>query len=198
MKKFEITKAGAALYQLKITLRYSKPPIWRRVVVRGDMPLDRLHHVIQVAMGWTDSHMHQFVVDGTFYGTTDPGLGASGTETMNERKFTVAALAPTAKQRFIYEYDFGDSWEHEVLVEKVLPPDPGFKYPVCLAGKNNCPPDDCGGIGGCYNLLEAIADPHHPEHDELKEWLNEDFEPAFFDLAAKNAALKRLREQGWS
>jgi len=192
MTKLDKTKGGAALYQLKITLRYSKPPIWRRVLVRGDMPLDRLHQVIQVVMGWTDSHMHQFVADGTFYGMTDPGFGASGTETMNERKFTVAALAPDGKQRFIYEYDFGDSWEHDVLVEKVLPHDPGFTHPVCLAGKNNCPPDDCGGIGGSYNLLKAIADPHHPEHDDLKEWLNEDFDLAFFDLAAKNAALKRV------
>ena len=118
---------GVPLYQLKITLKWSKPPIWRRVLVRGDMTLDRLHNVIQIAMGWTDSHLHQFIAGSgfarTFYGRPDPEFADMGSEMLNEKRFTVADLAPAAKRKFIYEYDFGDSWKHEVCVEKVLPPD---------------------------------------------------------------------------
>src|SRR5208283_2603116 len=105
---------GPPLYQLKITLRDCKPAIWRRIVVRADMKLDRLHHVIQIAMGWTDSHLHQFVAGGDYYGQPDRDRDA---EMLNEKRYSVADLAPVAKARFAYEYDFGDSWEHEVLLE---------------------------------------------------------------------------------
>src|SRR5664279_5394865 len=115
------TGGGTPLYRVKITLRDCKPPIWRRVVVRADMKLDRLHRVIQIAMGWTDSHLHQFIAGGAYYGQPDPEGDA---EMLNEKRYTVTDLAPGAKQKFTYEYDFGDSWEHEVLVEEVLPPDP--------------------------------------------------------------------------
>src|SRR5437773_1735657 len=148
--------SGVPLYQLKITLKWSKPSIWRRVVVRADMPLDRLHHVIQIAMGWTNSHLHQFIVGRTYYGKPDPKTAGIGSETLNEKRYRVADLAPTAKQKFIYEYDFGDGWAHEVMAEKVLPPDPDFKHPICLAGANVCPPEDCGGIPGYYNLLKIL------------------------------------------
>jgi len=184
---------GAPLYQLKITLKWSKPPIWRRLVARSDMTLDRLHSVIQIAMGWTDSHMHQFVVGRTFYGRSDPEMGGADIEMLDETRHSLADLAPAAKSKFIYEYDFGDSWEHEVVVEKVLAPDRGFKHAACLAGANNCPPEDCGGIGGYYDLLEAVSDPKHPDHADLKEWLDSDFDPAFFDLDETNARLRRVK-----
>ena len=116
-----------------------------------------------------------------------------GSETLNEKRHTVADLAPAAKKKFIYEYDFGDSWEHEVTVEKVLPPDAGFKHPVCLGGANACPPDDCGGMGGYYNLLEALADSKHPEHADLKEWIGGEWHPARFDRDEANNGLKRLK-----
>jgi hypothetical protein len=188
---------GIPLYQLKLTLRRSKPPIWRRVVVRADMTLDRLHNVIQIAMGWTDSHLHQFVAGSGFarttYGRPDPEFADMGSETLNEKRFTVADLAPAARRKFSYEYDFGDSWEHEVVVEKVLPPDPALKHPACLAGANACPPEDCGGLWGYYNLLEILADPKHPEHEEMKEWIGGGCDPPEFDLDVVNAALKRLK-----
>ena len=117
---------GAPLYQLKITLRWSKPPIWRRLVVGSDMKLDRLHRVIQVAMGWTNSHMHHFIAGKKYYGQPNPELAGHPSETLDERRCSVAQLAPAARKKFIYEYDFGDSWEHEVVVEKVLSPKPGF------------------------------------------------------------------------
>ena len=187
------TGGGTRLFQLKITLRYSKPPIWRRVLVRADMPLDRLHHVIQIAMGWTNSHLHQFVLGRTYYGVPDPESDSFGPEMLNEKRHTVADLAPAPKKKFLYEYDFGDSWQHEVLVEKVLAPDATLKHPVCLAGANACPPEDCGGIPGYYDLLEAMADPQHERHEEMKEWLGGDWEASSFDVEETNLGLKRIK-----
>lgn len=188
---------GVPLYQLKITLKWSKPPIWRRVLVRGDRTLDRLHNIIQVAMGWTDSHMHQFIIGSgfarTFYGPTDPEFAERGGEMLNERRYTVADLAPTVKRKFIYEYDFGDGWQHDVVAEKILPPDSTFKHPRCLAGANACPPEDCGGIGGYYNLLKIMADPKHPDHANMKEWIGGELNAAGFSTEGANAIFKRLK-----
>ncbi len=193
MKRLVKSGGGGQLFQLKITLKWSKPPIWRRVVVGSDMKLDRLHRVIQIVMGWTNSHMHHFIVGRTFYGQLNPEEAGLASETLDERRCTIADLALAARKKFIYEYDFGDSWEHEVVVEKVLSPDPGVKHPAWLAGANNCPPEDCGGIGGYYGLLEAVSDPKHPDHAHLKEWLDGDFDPAFFDLDETNARLRRVQ-----
>jgi hypothetical protein len=184
---------GVPLYQIKITLAGSKPPIWRRVIVRANMPLDRFHDVIQQAMGWTNSHLHQFIIGRTFYGVPDPGFPGMGSETLNEKRYTIADLAPAARKKFMYEYDFGDGWCHELLVEKVLPPDAAFKHPVCLAGAKACPPEDCGGIYGYYDMLAALANPRHPSHEELTEWIGDEWDPEWFDLNQINAALKRIK-----
>jgi hypothetical protein len=184
---------GAPLYQLKITLRGSKPAIWRRVVVRSDMRLDRLHGAIQRVMPWTNSHLHQFIVGRAYYGMPDPDFSGMGGEQFNEKSHTLVEIAPAAKKKFIYEYDFGDGWEHEVVVETVLPPDGGFKHPICLGGARACPPEDCGGMGGYYRLLEALANPKHPEHRELKEWIGGKWDAERFDLDEVNDYLKRLK-----
>ena len=187
---------GVPLYQLKITLRRSLPPIWRRVVVCADMRLNRLHTVIQIAMGWMNCHLHQFSAGSgfalTYYGTPDPSSLGVG-PTLNEKRYTIADLAPKAGRKIGYEYDFGDSWQHQVAVEKVLPPDASFAHPVCLAGANACPPEDCGGIGGYYNLLKILASPEHPEHEQMKEWAGEDIDPTAFNLDRVNARLKGLK-----
>lgn len=187
------TAGGVPLYQLKITLKWSKPAIWRRVVVRADMKLDRLHEVIQCAMPWTNSHLHQFILGRTYYGKPDREFGGMGSEMLNEKRYTLAQIAPAAKKKFIYEYDFGDGWHHDVVVEKILSPDASFKHPVCLAGANACPPDDCGGIPGYYNLLETLADPKHPDHDQMKEWIGGEWDAARFDLEDTNKMLKRFK-----
>jgi hypothetical protein len=181
-----------SLYQLKITLKWSKPAIWRRVVVRADLPLDRLHALIQLVMPWTNSHMHQFFAGETYYGAPTPEAD-TGMEMLDEEEYTLAELAPAAKTKFIYEYDFGDSWEHEVTVEKVLPPDKGFKHPVCLAGANACPPDDCGGLGGYYDLLKILGNPKHREHDEMEDWIGGKWDAKQFDLEETNRQLKRFK-----
>jgi hypothetical protein len=181
---------GARLYQIKITLAWSKPPIWRRVIVRSDMTLDRFHEVIQRVMPWTGTHLHQFVLGRTFYGVPDPEFG---NESLDEQEYTIADLGPAARKKFHYEYDFGDSWRHELVVEKVLPPDPAFKHPVCVDGANACPPEDCGGMPGYYELLAVLANPKHPEHKNMKEWFGGEWDAEWFDLKQTNAALKRIK-----
>jgi hypothetical protein len=183
---------GVPQYQLKITLAGSKPAIWRRVVTPANIKLDRLHDIIQIVMPWTNSHLHQFAAGQSFYGMRGPGTDAPD-DLLDEKHYTLAGLAPAAKKKFIYEYDFGDGWIHEVVVEKILPPDNSFKRAVCLAGANACPPDDCGGIHGYYHLLEALADKKHPEHKDLKEWIGGPWDPAWFDLEGTNDDLKRLK-----
>ena len=178
------------VYQLKVTLRGTKPPVWRRLLVPASMKLSKLHDVLQVAMGWTDSHMHMFRVGDLNYGVPSPD---DWDEVLDERKATVGQALPRAKSKLVYEYDFGDSWEHEVLVEKVLDAEPGVAYPVCVAGKRACPPEDCGGVWGYAEFLEAIRDPEHPEHDGMLEWVGGDFDPEDFDLDDVNAALRTRR-----
>ena len=183
----------AQIYQLKITLCDSKPPIWRRFLVPSDMNLAKLHHVIQEVMGWTDSHLHQFKVGNIYYGATYPNDFDGAPETRDERKARLDMLVSRLKAKFIYEYDFGDSWEHEVVLEKILPPESGIKYPVCIAGKRACPPEDCGGVWGYDSLLETINDPNHPEHEDMVEWLGGDFDPEAFDAEVVNKALRLIR-----
>jgi len=186
---------SAPIYQIKLTLKGSKPAIWRRVLVPADIPLDFLDHLIQAAMGWTNSHLHQFII-GT--GAATRYLGSHEYdlpefEIEDETEFSLANLAPAPKNKFQYEYDLGDSWLHEILVEKILPPDPAMRHPVCTAGKNACPPEDCGGIYGYYDVLKALADPKHLDHDSWSEWMNRDFDPAEFSMDAVNSKLKRIQ-----
>ena len=182
--------ADPVVYQLKVTLKDSKPPIWRRIQVTGDTSLFKLHRILQVVMGWTDSHLHQFIVRDSYYGTPHPDFGF---EVRNEKRVALAEIASSPKTKFMYEYDFGDSWEHEVLIEKILSPEAGVRYPNCLTGKRACPPEDCGGVWGYASLLEAIQDSHHPDHEEMLEWVGGSFDPEAFDLDTVNRELKRLR-----
>jgi hypothetical protein len=182
--------SAAPIYQLKVTLKDSKPPIWRRVLVPGDTTLAKLHRILQVAMGWEDSHLHQFIVGGVYYGEPDPGFGDA---MKSERKVKLNQIAPNEKDRFTYEYDFGDSWEHQIVVERILPPVPDVRLPACITGKRACPPEDCGGVWGYGSLLETIADPKHPEREEMIEWLGGEFDPEAFDLKAINERLKSVR-----
>ena len=175
------------IYQIKITLRDSKPPIWRRLDVPDTMTLAQLHHVIQAAMGWADYHLHQFTVNGVEYGVPHPD---DWNEVRNEKSVKLSQFVTGPKFKFTYEYDFGDSWEHIILVEKVLPPEPGVDYPRCITGKRACPPEDCGGVWGYASFLEAISDPDHPEHEELLEWVGGEFDPEAFDCAVVNEALR--------
>jgi Plasmid pRiA4b ORF-3-like protein len=179
----------ARIYQLKVTLKGIRPPIWRRLLIRADTKLEQLHEVLQTAMGWYDSHLHQFVADGVQYGVPDDDWGA---EVRDESLVTLADVAPAAGDRLLYEYDFGDGWEHDLLVEKVLEPEPGATYPVCLKGRRARPPEDVGGIWGYAEFLQILSDPDHPEYEERLEWIGGEFDPEEFDAEDVNAALASL------
>ncbi len=178
------------IYQLKITLQRIRPPIWRRIQVPSDITLPRLHDVLQIVMGWSDYHLHVFKIGGTEYGMPDPEYCA---DIANERRVKLGHVVRWEQVQFLYEYDFGDSWEHQILVEKILYSQPNRHSPVCLTGRRACPPEDCGGVWGYAELLEALADPDHPEHDSMREWAGGDVDPAAFDLEAVNVALSRIR-----
>jgi len=175
---------------MKVTLKGTKPPIWRRIQVAGDTTLRELHDVLQVVMEWEDAHLHQFIIEGEYYGSPSPFDGFFDLEMSDERRFKLAQVVSGEKSKFAYEYDFGDSWLHEIVVEKILSPQEGKHYPVCLTGKRACPPEDCGGVRGYYELLEAVRNPQHPAHDEMLEWLGEDFDPDAFDLDKVNQRLQ--------
>ena len=183
-------------YHVKVVLLESEPLIWRRLQVPGEANLGWLHAVIQVAMGWTNSHLHQFCLNDRFY--SDPRHHAaefeSDPEILDERKFTLQQLAPNPKDMLVYEYDFGDSWHHAVTVEKILPPVAEAGHvAVCLEGARACPPEDCGGVWGYAELLKTLANRKHPEHKAMKEWLGRPFKPDAFDAAKTNAWLRKLK-----
>ena len=173
-----------SIISLKVTLRGIRPPIWRRLLMPGRMTLEDLHLAIQAAMGWEDAHLHVFDIDGRSYG--DPH---SVDDVVAEKRLTLSALVKSGATRFAYSYDFGDDWEHSVVIERSLPPEDGRAYPACIAGKRNCPPEDCGGPWGYQHMLEALADPAHPDHDEQSEWVEEDFDPEDFSVIGANAGV---------
>ena len=180
------TRGSESVYELKVTLLHSRPPIWRRLQVESDATLERIHLVLQIVMGWTDSHMHGFRV---------PEAGQRGArrrflpiEDADEETTRLADVLRRPKDRFVYDYDFGDGWEHEVVLEAIVSRSAGARYPHLLAGRRACPPDDVGGIPGYNRFLLAIGDPNHPDHDEMVEWGGDDFDPARFDVQAVNRA----------
>ena len=184
--------ANHSIYQIKVTLEDSKPPIWRRLLVRSDITLGDLHRIIQAAFGWLDYHLHQFTIGGIYFGVPHPDY--DDLDMQDGRKMRLHQITRREGFKFRYEYDFGDSWLHQVLVEKVLSPEPGRDYPMCIKGRRACPPEDVGGIWGYYGFLEAIGDPDHEEHDEYLEWVGGEFDPQGFDLEEVNQALRALRQ----
>lgn len=180
------------IYQIKVGLQGAKPPIWRRLLVPADVSLARLHDVIQVAFGWDGGHLHAFETPYGDFGQADRELGRRA-----EGSVTLEQVAPAAKDEIRYTYDFGDDWAHDIVVEKVLDLDATLTYPLCTGGRRAAPPDDCGGIWGYQDLMEIIADPRHPEHDNMLDWLDLDdpreFDPEAFNLDEVNLALRTLR-----
>jgi hypothetical protein len=179
---------GDQIAQLKITLLDIDPPVWRRVLVPVTIRLDRLDRVIQAAMGWTNSHLHMFIHPSGRYGVPDLDFPLQ-----DERRTGLRDLAAQEGEAFRYEYDFGDSWEHEIVLEQLLTAEPGGRYLTCLDGARACPPEDCGGVHGYADLLDTLADPTHPEHQHLLEWLGiekgSDLDPAHFDTTDANRRL---------
>lgn len=179
------------IYQIKVTLDDTHPPIWRRILVPGNTTLLKLHDILQIVMGWEDYHLHMFTIEGSIYGDpADDEYGDLGT--IDEARFKLNQVIYREGQRLSYEYDFGDSWDHTLLVEKILPPKEGVRYPTCLKGKRACPPEDVGGVWGYENFLEAIRNPEHDEHEEYLTWVGGEFDPEAFDLEEINTQLRRM------
>lgn len=190
-----MASAVSNVYQFKITLRDIKPNIWRRIQVPESYNFYELHVAIADAMGWADYHLHQFIMKKPSTGTKvyittpsddDYGFGfGPQVEKIDEESVKIAQYFVAEKVKALYEYDFGDCWEHDVVLEKILPAAENVEYPRCLAGKRACPPEDCGSTYGYEELLQIIANPEHEEYKEKMEWLeqfgNENFDPEEFD-----------------
>lgn len=184
------TKQPAVVYQLKITLRDIKPPIWRRVQVKG-CSLAKLHDIIQTCMGWEDYHLHEFEIGERRYGLPEQWeKGIHEPEVENSRKIKLSQLVAQGIKKLRYQYDMGDSWWHTILIEKTLPAEPGVRYPRCIGGERACPPEDCGGPWSYGDFVEAIQDPKHRRHEERLEWVGEGFDPEKFDIEAVNKKLR--------
>lgn len=175
-----------SVFQIKVSLAHIRPPVWRRLLVPADIPLGRLHPVIQTAMGWEDYHMHIFTTPAGDFGQPDAELGYK-----DERKIPLYAVAPAIGDKIDYTYDFGDDWVHHIQIEKILPRVPDTTYPRCVTGRRSCPPEDCGGPWGYGEFLAAITDPEHDQHQELTEWGGGSFDPDHFNLDEINQLLAK-------
>lgn len=179
-----------SIYQIKATLIGTRPSIWRRLRVPSAISLEALHVVLQVAMGWTASHLHEFSARGVHYGPAEEANFE--VEQADESRVSLGQVLRKEKDAMTYHYDFGDSWMHKIVLEKVLATTADQDVPRCIAGARACPPEDCGGVWGYARLLEAISDRSDPEHEEMLEWVG-DFDPEDLDLSEVNRVLANMK-----
>jgi len=181
------------IYQIQIALKDIRPKIWRRILIPSELFLSDFHKIIQTVMGWENYHLHQFVKNRYFYSVKLPDADDLWDDSFdidyNKNKTRVSDLLQQEKEKIIYEYDFGDGWEHDVILEKVLPYDKKIKSPFCLAGKMSCPPEDCGGTWGYMNMVKILKNPDHKEYESYIDWLGGDFDPEYFDKEEINEIL---------
>ncbi len=176
------------LYELHVELEDIEPRIWRQILVPSTIKLPKLHDLLQLVMGWTNSHLHSFQIGDRSYSSAEAELDEL--QMLNEKKHTLGAVLGDSVHEFLYEYDFGDSWRHHVSIKTVAKPNMDWCYPLCVAGARAAPPEDVGGTPGYLEFLSAINDPKHEEHDNLLEWIGGAFDPEGFDLNAINRALR--------
>lgn len=181
-----------AIYQLKITIADIEPAIWRRLHVPADATLAEIHEVIQAAFGWLNYHLHQYLVDGQHIGVPSPEYSDELPPMNDEQDVRLHDIVGATK--IMYEYDFGDSWEHVIEIESVATVrELDVIYPTCAAGARARPPEDCGGTPGYQRLLEVLADPKHEDYRQMKTWVGRKYDPEKLDVAAVNRALRRVR-----
>jgi len=178
----------AEIYQIKVTLLGSDPPVWRRLLVPAHLTLAQLHDVLQSAMGWSNDHLHEFSIGQRRFGPPSQDMLMELSDLSDEDTVPLSAVLSRVGAKAKYTYDFGDDWEHSIVLEKRLPADPNLTYPLCTGGGRACPPEDCGGIYGYYDLVEAIGDPDHERHEEMLDWIGE-YDPEAFSMDEVNRAL---------
>lgn len=179
------------ILQLKITLVGIEPKIYRIVQVPATITLRNLHKVTQKVFEWENYHLYQFVKDRQSFGPKSKDFDML--EVKNDKSVLLTELLPKPRHKMFYEYDFGDGWLHEVLLQKILPGGEDIRYPVCIDGKYAGPPEDSGGPPGYCDLLDALDDPNHEGHEDAKDWLGEGYDPAYFDIEGINARLRRIK-----
>ncbi len=180
------------LLQFKVQLKNIKPAIYRNIIVPENASFSQLHEILQHTMGWFNCHLFQFVIDRNNY-ITVPHKDYDYGQIYDAKKVKLKDYFNSFKKKIIYEYDFGDSWEHTITLSKVLVNDKNIDYAVCLKGQRNCPPEDCGGPWGYENFLAAISNKKNPEHKEMLEWVGGDFDSEEFDLEHVNGLIKKIK-----
>lgn len=180
------TQSLRSIYQIKVTLKGAKPPIWRRFQMASSDTLEELHLVLQIVMGWANEHMHEFTHQQQRYGVPDQDYPS---DIIEESNHTISHLLKNEKDKLSYTYDFGDGWQHDVVLEKILPFEHDAILPHCIKGKRACPPEDIGGLGGYENTLQILSNPSAPEYEETLEWLGGEFDPEYFNLTDINLIL---------
>lgn len=178
------------IYTLRIEIEEIEPLIWRRLHVAASITLPRLHSVLQVVMGWTDSHLHSFEIGDREYSNAEE---LDEVNMLDEKGRKLESLLGGTIREFGYQYDFGDSWEHRIVVESIAAPKADWLYPLCVSGERACPPEDVGGSGGYQDFLDTIAKPDHEEHESMLVWIGGAFDPEGFDINSVNRELRRLR-----
>jgi len=181
------------IHQLRVTLAETEPAIWRRFLIPSSVTLHRLHLVLQEVMGWTNSHLYRFQIGDKEYGEFDPDNEFNEINFADSHRTKLDKVISTPGAVFEYEYDFGDSWIHQLVVEKIIIPEASTRYPRCLEGERACPPEDCGGVFGYARLLGIMVNPKHEEYRETMTWLGGRFYPALFSVEKVNRYLKPIR-----
>lgn len=177
------------IFQIKIALKGIKPQVWRKILTEDSISFDKLHEIIQRVMGWENYHLYVFETGGMEIGVPDKG---DEREIVDSRKISISRLPE--KTKILYTYDFGDNWEHIITIEKIIEKERRGKYPLCISGERVCPPEDCGGVWGYQEFLQAIRNPKHKEHKEMLEWIGGSFDSEKFDIDETNKGLKSSRK----
>jgi hypothetical protein len=188
--RFRIVPTTRAVYQLRITLQDIQPLVWRQIQVWEDITLGQLYTILQIVMNWEDYHLHEFTIGRRLYSVPDPDDEMHERKVIDESRAKLCDVAPRVGTQFLYHYDFGDDWRHELLLEAIVMAESGTQYPRCIAGARRTPPEDVGGTSGYETYLEALADPEHEEHENLLCWRGE-FDPEAFSLDEVNQRLRK-------
>jgi hypothetical protein len=181
------------IVQLNISLHESKPLIWRQILVHNNTTFFELHHIIQIVMGWKNYHMFEFNIEGYRIGEIDEEERNYGSgKLLDANAVTLKDIITQKKDIINYEYDFGDGWQHQIKVDEFLSVSKSIKYPICINGQMNCPPEDCGGIHAFYNSLDILKNKTHEEYKEMYQWFPKKYDSEKFDIEKVNRQLKKL------